>query len=189
MNLPFYEEEQEEEELSEIAPDTPLPNDLATYLKERTQQRQRVIATTERVTVFFTSWSLNATGFFVARFLLFTGGAINFWLAVSLCFSLCSVSSLVGLTDFRLNYNEGVQIDNMQRLVGSVGGFLIAGSVTFLAVKDYQEFQYMTYQTAQEIQRGIDSIEGQHPELSPWLTIAVSLAIIGMTFSFVCRRQ
>ena len=181
MNLPY--DEDEEEEIPEIAPDTPLPTDLAAYLKQRTEQRQRVVATTDRVTTFFISWSLNATGFFIARFLLFTGGGINFWLAISLCFSICSVSSLVGIADFRLNYKDGVEIDHMERLIKVGAGIIISGGVTAISVQEYRELKEVSYEVAYDIQRGINEIEGKNPELAPWLNYGIPALIV---FSIIC---
>lgn len=144
-------ESSQEEELLRFAEDTLLPKDLHDHLSSRKQQRQRVIYTTEKVAVFFVSWSLNATGFFVARWLLIAGGSVNFWLAVSLCFSISSISSLVGLAGFNVRYQEGLEVENMQNVLRTLGGLAISGGVTILAVKEYHYFQELTYQTAAQI--------------------------------------
>ncbi|MEL6162545.1 MAG: hypothetical protein AAFR37_01855 [Cyanobacteria bacterium J06628_3] len=91
MNSFFNEEEELEQ--GEVIPDTPIPQDLHAHLEERKKQRKKIIVTTEKITTFTFAWSLNASGYLVARYLLITGGAINFGLAVSLCFSISSVSS------------------------------------------------------------------------------------------------
>ena len=70
-----YDVEDDQEELvSEIAPDTPLPKDLISHLESRKQHRKDVIHTTEKLTRFFVGWSLNSTGFLIAKYLLITGG-------------------------------------------------------------------------------------------------------------------
>ncbi len=173
-----FTDQTETETLPIYAEDTQLPKDLSDHLVVRREQRLRVIHTTEKVAVFFVSWSLNATGFFIARWLLLTGGGINFWLAVSLCFSISSVSSLVGLSGVRVNYQEGLEVENMQNAFRTVGGFIVSAGVTFLAVKEYQYFSDLTYQTAAQLSEDIRTIEGQNPELSPWLSIGIAVFIV-----------
>jgi hypothetical protein len=111
ITMAYDTDDGQEEILSEIAPDTPLPKNLLEHLESRKKQRKEVINTTEKLSRFFVGWSLNSTGFFIAKFLLLTGGGVNYWLAVSLCFSVCSVGSLAGLTGFRVNYNsDGLEV-------------------------------------------------------------------------------
>ena len=187
MNSFFNEEEEFSE--GEVIPDTPLPQDLHAHLEERKKQRKKIIVTTEKITTFTFAWSLNASGYLVARYLLITGGAINFGLALSLCFSISSVSSIVGLSGFRLGYQEGIEVENMQNAFRALGGLTVSIWVTYLAVNEYMDVRDATYRTAQEIQRGIDTIEGRHPQLDPWLTIAISFAIIAVTLSLVFRKR
>ncbi len=186
-NLQSLGEQSLEEEA--FALDTALPKDLYDHLETRKQQRQRVIITTEKVSLFFVSWSLNATGFFIARWLLIAGGGINFWLAVSLCFSISSVSSLVGLSGFRVNYQEGLEVENMQSVFRTVGGFVISAGVTFLAVKDYKYFEDLTYQTVAQLSEDIRTIEGQNPDLNPWLSIGIAFAIVVCSLALVLGRR
>lgn len=170
-----------EEVVGAVAPDTPLPKGLLEHLEERKKQRRDVIDTTEKLSRFFVGWSLNSTGFFIAKFLLLTGGGVNYWLAVSLCFSVCSVGSLAGLTGFRVNYNsEGLEVDNMQNVFKSAAGLATAGTVTWLATKDYQYFEMLTRESAAQISQDIQTIEKQHPQLDPWLSIGV------VSFLLVC---
>lgn len=178
-----------ENSLEEFAGDTPLPKDLHDHLEARKQQRQRIIQTNEKVSLFFISWSLNATGFFIARWLLIAGGSLNFWLAVSLCFSISSVSSLVGLSGFRVNYQEGLEVENMQNVFRTVGGFVVSAGVTFLAVKEYKYFSDLTYQTAAQLSEDIRTIEGQNPQLSPWLSIGIAFAIVVCSLALVFGRK
>lgn len=184
----YDEENHPESESINFAQDTSLPQDLHSHLSTRKQQRQRVIATTEKVSLFFVSWSLNATGFFIARWLLITGGGLHFWLAVSLCFSISSISSLVGLSGFRVNYQEGLEIQDMQKVFRTLGGFIVSGGVTFLAVKEHKYFTELTYETAAQLSSDIRTIEGQNPELSPWLSIGIASIILisslGIIFGF-----
>ena len=169
----------QEEAVGEIAPDTPLPKNLLEHLEERSQQRKEVIDTTEKLSRFFVGWSLNSTGFFIAKFLLLAGGGVNYWLAVSLCFSVCSVGSLAGLTGFRVNYNsEGLEVDNMQNIFKSAAGLATAGAVTWLATKDYQYFETLTRDTATQINQDIQTIERQNPSLDPWLSIGVAALLV-----------
>lgn len=173
-----YDDEREEM-VSEVAPDTSLPKDLIEHLSERKKHRKDVISTTEKLTRFFIGWSLNSTGFFIAKYLLMTGGGVNFWLAVSLCFSVCSVGSLAGLTGFRVNYNsDGLEISNMQNVLKTVGGIALAGTTTWLAVKDYQYFENLTKETAAQLNRDIETIEQQNPQLDPWLSIGIAFALV-----------
>ena len=184
----FFNQEDEELEEEEVIPDTPLPQDLKAHLEERKKQRRKIIETTERITTFTFSWSLNASGFLIARYLLITGGAINLGLAISLCFSISSVSSIVGLSGFRLGYQEGIEVENMQNVFRALGGVSVSVWITYLAVNEFMDVREATYQTAIEIQRGIDTIEGRHPQLDPWLTIGISFAIVAVTLSLVFRR-
>ncbi|MBD2359369.1 hypothetical protein H6G41_33125 [Tolypothrix sp. FACHB-123] len=171
-------DESQEEILSEVAPDTPLPKDLIEHLESRKQHRQDIIKTTEKLTRFFVGWSLNSTGFFLAKYLLITGGGVNFWLAISLSFSICSVGSLAGLTGLRVNYNsDGLEVDNMQNLLKTAAGLVCAGVTTWLAVKDYQYFENLTSETVTQINKDIQIIEKQNPQSDPWLSIAVALAL------------
>ncbi|MGI2906807.1 hypothetical protein [Tolypothrix sp. VBCCA 56010] len=171
----------QEEVLSEIASDTPLPKDLLEHLESRKKQRKDIIDTTEKLSRFFVGWSLNSTGFFLAKFLLVTGGGVNYWLAVSLCFSVSSVGSLAGLTGFRVNYtSDGLEVDNMQNIFKSAAGLVTAGTVTWLATKDYQYFETLTRESAAQISQDIQTIERQHPQLDPWLSIGV------VSFLLVC---
>ena len=186
--MTYDTEDVSEEVNSVVAPDTPLPKDLLEHLKSRKKQRQEIIKTTEKLSRFFVGWSLNSTGFFLAKFLLFTGGGVNYWLAVSLCFSVCSVGSLAGLTGFRVNYNsEGLEIDNMQNIFKSAAGLATAGAVTWLATKDYQYFETLTRETATQISQDIQTIEKQYPQADPWLSIAIGAAIVLGTLGIIFK--
>ena len=177
-----------EEVVGAVAPDTPLPKDLLEHLEERTRQRKDVIDTTVKLSRFFVGWSLNYTGFFIAKFLLVTGGGINLWLAITLCFSVCSVGSLAGLTGFRVNYNsDGLEVDNMQNIFKSALGLASAGTVTWLATKDYQYFETLTRETAAQINQDIQTIERQHPQLDPWLSIGIAALLVLGAFSIIFK--
>jgi hypothetical protein len=170
-----------EEVVGVVAPDTPLPKDLLEHLESRKKQRKDVIDTTEKLSRFFVGWSLNSTGFFIAKFLLVTGGGVNYWLAVSLCFSVSSVGSLAGLTGFRVNYNsDGLEVEAMQNIFKSAVGLVTAGTVTWLATKDYQYFETLTREAAAQINQDIQTIEKQNPQLDPWLSIGI------VSFLLVC---
>ncbi len=181
----------QDEMISEIAPNTPLPKDLLEHLESRKKHRKEIINTTEKLTRFFIGWSLNSTGFFIAKFLLINGGSLYYWLAVSLCFSISSVGSLAGLTGFRINYKEGLEVDNGQNVLKAVGGVAVAVGVTWLATKDYQYFENLTKETAVQISQDIATIEKQYPQLDPWLSIGVAgfLLLCGMWVVFVGRRE
>ncbi|MBW4448183.1 MAG: hypothetical protein KME38_15285 [Spirirestis rafaelensis WJT71-NPBG6] len=184
-----YEIDDGQEEVnSVVAPDTPLPKDLLEHLEERSQQRKDVIDTTKKLSRFFVGWSLNSTGFFIAKFLLVTGGGVNYWLAVSLCFSVSSVGSLAGLTGFRVNYNsDGLEVDNMQNIFKSAAGLATAGAVTWLATKDYQYFETLTRETAVQINQDIQTIEKQNPQLDPWLSIGIAALLVLGAFSIIFK--
>ena len=184
-----YEIDDGQEEVnSVVAPDTPLPKDLLEHLEERKKQRKQVIDTTEKLSRFFVGWALNSTGFFIAKFLLVTGGGVNYWLAVSLCFSVSSVGSLAGLTGFRVNYNsDGLEVDNMQNIFKSAAGLATAGAVTWLATKDYQYFEKLTRETAAQISQDIQTIEKQYPQTDPWLSIAIGAAIVLGTLGMIFK--
>ena len=188
--MTYDTDDSQEEVVSEIAPDTPLPKNLLEHLEERKIHRRQIIDTTEKLSRFFVGWSLNSTGFFIAKFLLFTGGGVgvNYWLAVSLCFSVCSVGSFAGLTGFRVNYNsEGLEIDNMQNIFKSAAGLATAGAVTWLATKDYQYFETLTRETATQISQDIQTIEKQYPQADPWLSIAIGAAIVLGTLGIIFK--
>lgn len=179
--MTYDNDDGQEEVLGEIAPDTPLPKNLLEHLEERKKHRKQVIDTTEKLSRFFVGWSLNSTGFFIAKFLLLTGGGVNYWLAVSLCFSVCSVGSLAGLTGFRVNYNsEGLEVEAMQNVFKSAAGLVTAGTVTWLATKEYQYFETLTRESAAQISEDIQTIEKQYPQADPWLSIGV------VSFLLVC---
>ncbi|NEU76824.1 hypothetical protein PI95_031030 [Hassallia byssoidea VB512170] len=172
-------DEGQEESLGEIVSDTQLPKDLIEHLQSRNQQRKEVIDTTEKLSRFFVGWALNSTGFFIAKFLLLTGGSVNYWLAITLCFSVCSVGSFAGLTGFRVNYNrDGLEVDNMQNIFKSAAGLATAGTVTWLATKDYQYFEALTRETATQINQDIQTIEQKHPSLDPWLSIGIAALLV-----------
>ncbi|RCJ42499.1 hypothetical protein A6770_34640 [Nostoc minutum NIES-26] len=183
-------EENQEEVISEIAPDTPLPKDLISHLESRKQHRKDVINTTDKLTRFFVGWSLNSTGFLIAKYLLITGGGVNLWLAITLSFSICSVGSLAGLTGLRINYNsDGLEVDNMQNLFKTAGGLVFAGVTTWLAVKDYQYFENLTKETVTQINQDIQTIEKQNPQSDPWVSIAVAVALFIGSIAIIFRRR
>ncbi|MBW4635459.1 MAG: hypothetical protein KME30_27280 [Iphinoe sp. HA4291-MV1] len=171
-------DDNQDEMVGEIAPDTPLPKDLLEHLESRKKHRQEIINTTEKLTRFFIGWSLNSTGFFIAKFLLINGGSLYYWLAISLCFSISSVGSLAGLTGFRINYKEGLEVDNGQNVLKAVGGVAGAVGVTWLATKDYQYFENLTKETAAQINQDIATIEKQYPQLDPWLGIVIAALLL-----------
>lgn len=186
--MTYDTEDGQDEVNSVVAPDTPLPKDLLEHLEERKKQRKEVIDTTEKLSRFFVGWSLNSTGFFIAKFLLVTGGGVNYWLAVSLCFSVSSVGSLAGLTGFRVNYNsDGLEVDNMQNIFKSAAGLATAGAVTWLATKDYQYFEALTRETATQINQDIQTIEKQNPQLDPWLSIGIAALLVLGAFSIIFK--
>jgi len=185
--MTYDDDDDQEGVVGVVAPDTLLPKDLLEHLEERKKQRFDVIDTTEKLSRFFVGWSLNSTGFFIAKFLLLTGGGVNYWLAVSLCFSVCSVGSLASLTGFRVNYNsDGLEVDNMQNIFKSAAGLATAGTVTWLATKDYQYFEGLTKETAAQINQDIQTIERQYPQADPWLGIGIMafllVAMLGIIF-------
>lgn len=186
--MTYDTEDVSEEVNSVVAPDTPLPKDLLEHLESRNKQRKDVIDTTEKLSRFFVGWSLNSTGFFIAKFLLLTGGGVNYWLAVSLCFSVCSVGSLAGLTGFRVNYNsDGLEVDNMQNIFKSAAGLVTAGTVTWLATKDYQYFEGLTKETAAQINQDIQTIEKQYPQADPWLGIGLMVFFLAAALGIIFK--
>lgn len=186
--MTYDNDDGQEEVVGEIAPDTPLPKGLLEHLESRTRQRQEVIDTTEKLSRFFVGWSLNSTGFFIAKFLLLTGGGVNYWLAVSLCFSVCSVGSLAGLTGFRVNYNgEGLQVEAMQNVFKSAAGLVTAGTVTWLATKEYQYFETLTRESAAQISQDIQTIEKQYPQADPWLGIGLMVFFLAAALGIIFK--
>ena len=178
----------EEQEHSETTPDTQLPKDLIEHLEQRKKHRKQVIQTTELVQKYFISWSLSASGFFLARLLLLINGGASLWLAAGLCFSICSISSIVGLSGFRANYNDGFEVEGMEKPVKTIGGFVIAAGTTWLAIKDYQYFQQVTADSAYQISADIQTIYQERPWLDPWLSIGIAAGIVLGSLFIISRR-
>ena len=76
------------------------------------------------------------------------------------------------------------------QLFRTVGGFIVSGGVTFLAVKEHKYFTDLTYETAAQLSSDIRTIEGQNPELSPWLSIVIAIVLLfgSMAIIFGFRR-
>jgi hypothetical protein len=174
------EQQTEQEEIMEYAPDTLLPKDLAEHLQERKLHRKQVIGTTGKLTGYLVGWSMNATGFFLAKGLLLLGGGVNYWLAISLCFTCCAVVPLSGLTNFRVNYKagEGLEVDNAQSTVKVVFGLGSSAITTYLAGQDYRYFQDITNTTIHEIAEDIQIFEKQEPRSDAWAG-AWGFAVLG----------
>lgn len=181
-------DELEEQEQSPTTPDTQLPKDLIQHLEERKKHRKQVIQTTELVQKYFISWSLGATGFFLARLLLLINGGASLWLAAGLCFSICSISSIVGLSGFRANYNDGFEVEGMEKPVKTIGGFVIAAGSTWLAIKDYQYFQQVTVDAAYQISADLRTIYQEKPWLDPWLSIFIAGFLAFGSLFIISRR-
>jgi hypothetical protein len=149
-----------QEEDRTVAKDTPLTHDLFDHLERRKEQRLSAIATTEKVSRFFLGWSLNASGFFVARWLLLIGGSTNLWLAASLCFAIASTSSFASLSGVSANYKEGgAELTGGEKLVEAMTGLGVSGSVTFLACKDFIKFQEVSDATIEQIKHDISDLQ------------------------------
>ncbi|MEM9276543.1 MAG: hypothetical protein AAGA80_26895 [Cyanobacteria bacterium P01_F01_bin.143] len=185
MNTEDIEDELEQ---SETTPDTPLPQELTEHLEERKKHRLQVIRTTELVQKYFISWSLSITGFFLARLLLLINGGASLWLAAGLCFSVCSITSVIGLSGFRANYNDGLEVEGMDKPLRTIGGFVVAAGTTWLAIKDYQYFQQITYDTAHQISADIQTIYQKRPWLDPWLSIGIAAAILISSLFLISKR-
>jgi hypothetical protein len=173
----MFTEELEQEDDQEFALDTALPKDLVQHLEQRKQQRQDTIATTSKLTGYFVTWSMNATGYFLAKGLIYFGGSINFYIAIALCFTCCAIVPLAGLNDFRINYKEGFEVDNVQSTIKVAFGLGSAGLTTYLGVKDFKYYQDMTTETAQAITNDVKSFENQQPNVEP-LSGIVTLGLL-----------
>jgi hypothetical protein len=163
----MFTEELEQDD-QEFAPDTLLPKDLAEHLEQRKQQRRDVIITTSKLTGYLVTWSMNATGYFLAKSLIYFGGSINFPIAIALCFTCCAIVPLTGLNDFRVNYKDGIEIDNAQSTVKVAFGLGSAALTTYLAVKDFDHYQKMTNQTIEAITNDVRNFENQSPSVDPF---------------------
>jgi hypothetical protein len=177
---------------TEYAPDTSIPKDLAEHLEKRKEDRKDIIKTTSNLTGYLVTWSMNATGFFLAKGLILFGGSINFWLAISLCFTFCAIVPLAGLNDFRINYKGsegGVEVDNGQSTIKVAFGLGSAGLTTWLAVKDFKYYQDMTSETIEAISNDVISFESQHTKADSFsgivtigLLVVSAIALFAMVF-------
>jgi hypothetical protein len=174
------DQQTEQEEVMEYAADTLLPRDLAEHLQERKLNRKQVIGTTGKLTGYLIGWSMNATGFFLAKALLLLGGSVNYWLAISLCFTCCAVVPLAGLADFRVNYKagEGLEVDNAQSTIKVIFGLGSSAVTTYLSGQDYRFFQQVTQATIYEITEDIQVFEKQEPRSDAWAG-AWGFAVLG----------
>lgn len=162
------DESQGNKEEQEFEPDTRLTSELNAFLQQRKEDRLNVVSNTNKILQLSLSWSMNVTGYFLARSLLLLGGSFNYWLAVTLCFSCCSVIPLSKLTGFRINYggNEGggLQVDSFESVLKGVLGLTGSAITTFLAQEDYRKYQALTNQSINEINHDIYTFEKQSPQ-------------------------
>lgn len=180
------------EDEKSIQQDTALPSDLYEHLERRKEQRLNAVATTEGIAKFFLGWSLNATGFFLARALLYIGGSTNLWLAITLSFTIGSTSAFANLQKVNANYRGGeggLEVTGGEKLVNTATGLGLSGLTTFLAVKDFLYYQQISDQTIVQIEHDIDEL--QEPSIwgEPWALLTGVLIILLLIPKFFIRRR
>lgn len=179
-------EELTQDESAVYAEDTALPQDLIEALQLEKQRRQETLFIRKKILTFFVSWTFHATGVAIAKWCLVIGGSNALWAATSLCFTVAFVPTAFLISGININYTDGqLQISSMQK-VGSliVGGITAVGS-TYLAVNNYQSLLNLSNQTIAQISEDIRTIQRQHPQTDPWLSIAIAASLFfGAMFTF-----
>lgn len=169
----------------EYAPDTALPKDLYEHLERRKEGRLKTIQTTENVARFFVGWSLNSTGYFIARWLLLIGGSTNLWLAAMLCFAIASTSGFAALSNgVSANYDGGVQVTGAEKLVTGATGIAMSGAVTLIACKDFLYYQDISNQAIAEIKDDIQELQSPSFWGTDWVFVPLVLVVGMITVRF-----
>ena len=178
----------EDEQLIEGVQDTPLTPDLYKHLQRRKQERLDTIETTNKIANFVLGWSLNSTGYFVARWLLLIGGSTNLWLAMTLCFAISSTSSFATLSGLKASYSEGLEVEGGEKLLMASCSLGMAGVNTFLSVKDFLHYQQISNNTVTQIQQDIRTLEEPNLWSTPFsLGAGILLMLLGAAMLF--RRK
>lgn len=179
----FSEEDQSNSRESE------LPEEILEFLEDRKEQRLKTVAVTQKVTATALSLTLNATGFFLARALLYLGGSTNLLLAVSLCFAFGSTSAFAKLENFSANYNgeTGLDIQGGDKVITALSGFGTSALTTYLATKDFLHFEQASNQTIVQIEHDIDEIQQPSGWGDPLTWLASGLIILLILPRFLRR--
>lgn len=179
----FAEDDQQPER------DPAMPEDLLEYLEDRKEQRLKTITVTKKLTAAALSMSLNATGFFLARALLYIGGSTNLLLAVSLCFAISSTSAFAKLENFSANYNgeTGLEINGGDKVISFVSGAGTSVLTTYLATKDFLYYEETSNNTIVQIEHDIDEIQQPTGWGDPLTWLASGLIILLILPRFLRR--
>lgn len=182
--------ESENSEPTVYAEDTLLPKDLVETLQKEKQIREEVLVTRKKILGFFVGWTFHATGVAIAKWCLVLGGGSALWTAATLCFTISFIPSAFISTGISFNYTDGqFQANNMQNLGKLFTGIATASITSCLAIQEYKYLQNLSEQTIAEINNSIHEIQNQHPETSPWLTIAIAgVLFFGSMFAIFGRR-
>jgi hypothetical protein len=160
------------------ASDTALPKDLVEALQQELQRREETLLIRKKILTFFVSWTFHATGVAIAKWCLVLGGSGALWTAATLCFTVAFVPTSFLISGININYTDGqLQISNMQKAGSLLVGGVTACVTTYLAVNDYQSLAYLSNQTIVQISEDIRTIQRQHPQTDPWLSIAIAAAL------------
>jgi hypothetical protein len=171
-------EELTQDEAAVYADDTALPKDLAEALQIEKQRRQETLFIRKKVFTFFVSWTFHATGVAIAKWCLVLGGSGALWVAATLCFTVAFVPTSFLVSGINVNYIDGqLQISNMQKAGSLLVGGVTASVTTYLAVKEYQTLLDMSNQTIVQISEDIRTIQKQHPQTDPWLSIIIAAVL------------
>jgi hypothetical protein len=169
------EELKESDEGALYAEDTALPKDLVEILQLEKQRRQETLLVRKKIYYFFVSWTFHATGVAIAKWCLVIGGSGALWTAATLCFTVAFVPTSFLISGININYIDGqLQVSNMQKAGNLLVGGVTASITTYLAVKDYQILFDLSNQTIAQISEDIRTIQKQHPQTDPWLSIVIA---------------
>jgi hypothetical protein len=164
-----------DEESTAYAEDTALPKDLAEYLQREKQRREETLIVRKKILTFFVGWTFHATGVAIAKWCLILGGGGAMWAAATLCFTVAFVPTSFMTSGININYVDGqLQVSNMQKAGNLIVGGVTATVTTILAVKEYQSLADLSNQTIVQISQDIKTIQKQHPETDPWLSIVIA---------------
>lgn len=178
----------EDEQILEGVQDTPLTPDLYEHLQRRKQERLDTIETTNKIANFVLGWSLNSTGYLIARWLLLISGSTNLWIAMTLCFAISSTSSFATLSGLKANYSEGLELEGGEKLLTASCSLGMAGVNTFLSVKDFLHYQAISDSTVTQIEQDIRTLEEPNVWSTPFsLGAGILLMLVGAAMLF--RRK
>jgi hypothetical protein len=168
-------EDLSQDEGAVYAEDTALPKDLIEALQREKQAKEETLIVRKKILTFFVSWTFHATGVAIAKWCLVLGGSGALWTATTLCFTVAFVPTSFLISGININYTDGqLQISNMQKAGSLLVGGVTASVTTYLAINEYQSLANLSNQTIVQISEDIRTIQKQHPQTDPWLSIVIS---------------